>query len=91
MNIRLNYLDITPIDNIILNKRNLMMSHSFVEKQESLNNALTHAFRYGTSAFRFGLIPQGISDHLPIVSQLPLKDSQVSMLSWNLLADEPLV
>lgn len=66
------------------------MNKSFSKNQDNVKKSLEHAFRYGTSAFRFGLIPQGISDHLPIVSLLPLKNSEITMLSWNLLADEHL-
>jgi endonuclease/exonuclease/phosphatase family metal-dependent hydrolase len=45
------------------------------------------AFRRGTSAFRYGLIPQGISDHLPIYIKLNLGLSEHHLFSWNLLAD----
>lgn len=43
------------------------------------------AFRRGTSAFRFGLVPRGCSDHLPI--QLTSTTHGFKAMSWNLLAD----
>lgn len=49
------------------------------------------AFRRGTSAFRFGLIPQAPSDHLPIVATLkPNALTEYSVLSWNMLATDHL-
>ena len=49
---------------------------------------LLNAFRLGTSANRLGLIPQGPSDHLPLQVQVHLDDqSDLKLISWNLLAD----
>ncbi|KTD65758.1 exonuclease/endonuclease/phosphatase family protein [Legionella spiritensis] len=66
------------------------MSTSFHDVAAKLENRLGHAFRYGSSAFRFGLIPQSVSDHLPVLADLPFGDQSIKMLSWNLLADEHL-
>ncbi|MDF1646053.1 MAG: hypothetical protein P1U61_03590 [Legionellaceae bacterium] len=66
------------------------MPGSFQNVSTQLDKQLQHAFRYGTSAFRFGLIPQSVSDHLPITAELPLGTDSIKMLSWNLLADEHL-
>ncbi len=52
--------------------------------EEQLNGS---AFRHGTSAFRYGLIPSGYSDHLPIVLTV---NEKFSAISWNLLADDHL-
>lgn len=72
-------------------RENLIMPKTFTQKQQELEAKLNHTFRYGSSAFRFGLVPKGVSDHLPIVSQLPLRKSkEINMMSWNLLADEHL-
>ena len=60
----------------------------FKERSEMLNKCLsTSAFRRGTSAFRLGLIPQGISDHLPIEANIKTNHGQHKLLSWNMLAD----
>ena len=46
------------------------------------------AFRHGTSAFRYGLIPQAPSDHLPISALVQSSHLSVfNLMSWNLLAD----
>lgn len=69
------------------------MRESFVSKRARLEKMLTSAFRRGVSAFRFGLILSGISDHLPIEIQIQSPDSHekpINILSWNLLADEHL-
>lgn len=58
----------------------------FSENRRSLEEKLrNNAFRRGTSAFRFGLIQQGASDHLP----LSVKDTEekLNLVSWNLLAE----
>ncbi|MDF1756706.1 MAG: hypothetical protein P1U74_00160 [Legionellaceae bacterium] len=50
-------------------------------------NLSASAVRRGTSAFRFGLIPEGISDHLPIKIEINKESpSSIKMISWNLLA-----
>ncbi len=46
------------------------------------------AFRKGVSAFRYGLIPKGYSDHLPV--KLELSSGQFTAISWNMLADDHL-
>lgn len=58
--------------------------------REAVSFQLENAFRYGSSAFRYGLIPEGISDHLPILSEATANEMPIRMLSWNLLADEHL-
>jgi hypothetical protein len=45
------------------------------------------AFRRGTSTHRLGLIPQGISDHLPITICTKHQHTSTTLLSWNMLAD----
>ena len=68
------------------------MSTAIKERAEKLETQLSEsAFRRGTSAFRLGLVPMGISDHLPI--EITLRSSQgqsLSMISWNLLSDDHL-
>ncbi len=64
------------------------LEHEVAKK--SVEQKLSHAFRYGSSAFRFGLIPEGVSDHLPIVSEVSVGERKVKLSSWNLLADEHL-
>lgn len=68
------------------------MPGSFTEKRLSLEEKLTHsAFRRGTSAFRLGLIPAGPSDHLPLIARIKhLEQADLTLLSWNLLADDHL-
>ncbi len=44
------------------------------------------AFRRGATAHRLGLIPEGISDHLPIIIKI-LGDSPTTLVSWNMLAE----
>lgn len=62
------------------------MSTQFEKRRQVLENQLSqNAFRFGTSAFRLGLVPQGISDHLPIA--IDIAPLQARMVSWNLLAD----
>lgn len=63
-------------------------SSSFEEKRSLLKKSLSNPFRYGTSAFRLGLIQIGASDHLPFMINAKLSDqSELAMVSWNLLAD----
>lgn len=58
-------------------------THDFL-KQALFENAV----RRGTSAFRFGLIPRGASDHLPITASIETTGKTTfSLMSWNLLAD----
>lgn len=68
------------------------MKFNYSETRKIVNQQFKRsAFRRGVSAFRHGLIPAGVSDHLPIESQIPLsEDRSFSLLSWNLLADEHL-
>jgi hypothetical protein len=68
------------------------MPGSFKEKCLSLEEKLTHsAFRRGTSAFRLGLIPTGPSDHLPLIAKIKHQEqANLTLLSWNLLADDHL-
>ena len=57
-------------------------------RQEEIEHKLSQsAFRRGISAFRHGLMPAGISDHLPVSVTFNLEAEPVSMMSWNLLAD----
>jgi hypothetical protein len=77
-------------EHIIDEKEDFMTKMKNNEIRQELENNLNHAFRFGSSAFRFGLIPEGVSDHLPIKASLPLKNSDVTMFSWNLLAEEHL-
>ena len=61
--------------------------NSFNNNRDHLNILFSEsAFRRGTSAFRFGLIPEGPSDHLPFLVQAP----DTTFVSWNLLADDHL-
>jgi hypothetical protein len=62
----------------------------FIEKRRrQLQLALqSSAFRRGTSAFRFGLIQSGVSDHLPFVAKVKQSEqTELNLMSWNLLAD----
>jgi hypothetical protein len=65
-------------------------SNVFFEKsRQELQLALkSSAFRRGTSAFRFGLIQAGVSDHLPFVAKVKHSgQTELNLMSWNLLAD----
>ena len=55
-----------------------------------LHKKLKSAFRYGSSAFRYGLVPEGISDHLPVTTKTTIEEEEIAIMSWNLLADEHL-
>ncbi len=70
-------------------KEPLKAAKKYATTYDFLNRALfENASRRGTSAFRFGLIPQGISDHLPILANIETtKKTTFSLVSWNLLAD----
>ncbi|MEE3003184.1 MAG: hypothetical protein VX335_02420 [Pseudomonadota bacterium] len=46
------------------------------------------SFRKGISAFRYGLVTSGISDHLPISAKIFLNDESLNIFSWNLLSDD---
>jgi hypothetical protein len=61
----------------------------FAKRSQQLQLALqSSAFRRGTSAFRFGLIQSGISDHLPFVANVKHSaQTEFNLMSWNLLAD----
>lgn len=50
-------------------------------------NLAASAFMRGTSAHRLGLIPEGVSDHLPINVSIKHHAKNTSIISWNLLAD----
>lgn len=64
---------------------------SFEATRQQLEARLTQsAFRRGTSAFRLGLIPQGVSDHLPIAANISTSQQSIKLVSWNLLADQHL-
>lgn len=50
------------------------------------------AFRHGTRAFRYGLISQAPSDHLPISALVkPSHAPALNLMSWSLLSDAHLV
>ena len=69
------------------------MHGDFKMIREKIDEQIKSAFRYGNSAFRLGLMPQNISDHLPISAEIkfnPSDEENHTMLSWNLLADEHL-
>ena len=51
------------------------------------NHLADSACRRGISAYRLGLIPQGISDHLPIKILIRQEKTTVNIISWNMLAD----
>lgn len=61
-------------------------------RMTQLENQLNQsAFRHGTSAFRFGLILEAPSDHLPISAFVnPSSAPSMRLMSWNLLADSHL-
>lgn len=44
-------------------------------------------FGFGASAFRYGLVPEAISDHLPITTSASIGNDDIKLMSWNLLAD----
>ena len=90
MKYKLNKSYTTPISNppVSINADSKMEKFKKVAKE--LEDNLNHAFRYGSSAFRLGLIPKGVSDHLPIVMKINLGQENLQMMSWNLLADEHL-
>lgn len=90
MNAILNKSNQNPIKNITFDNRANAAMKDFDKVTHELATNLKHAFRYGNSAFRFGLMPQGISDHLPIILNTSLEKTQLKMMSWNLLADEHL-
>lgn len=49
------------------------------------------AFRQGTSAFRYGLIPLGYSDHLPVEACIRLSQGAFyRAITWNMLSDDHL-
>jgi hypothetical protein len=63
----------------------------FLQRKALLQKAFTDsAFRYGTSLFRFGLIPSNVSDHLPIDIRANINDENHNILSWNMLSDDHL-
>lgn len=45
------------------------------------------AYRRGASTHRLGLIPEGVSDHVPIKMFGNLGEFSTNLISWNLLAD----
>jgi hypothetical protein len=61
----------------------------FAKRSLQLQLALhSSAFRRGTSAFRYGLIQSGVSDHLPFVAHVKHSTlTELNFMSWNLLAD----
>lgn len=69
-----------------------MHQSTFKQTVTQLEQKLSRSsFCLGSSAFRFGLIPQGISDHLPIQAKVaPKTGSEFTMMSWNMLADQHL-
>lgn len=62
----------------------------FKTAQDVVKERLNKPFRHGTSAFRLGLIPQAVSDHLMIKANVGSQTGNHNLLSWNLLADEHL-
>ncbi len=72
--------------------KNKAIFNQYAVTYDFLNRALSeNASRRGTSAFRLGFIPQGPSDHLPIVATTKTaKNTPLSLVSWNLLADSHL-
>lgn len=62
------------------------------EVAKKLDTALAKsAFRRGISAFRYGLILEGVSDHLPISAIRTNADGKrTTLFSWNCLADQHL-
>ena len=68
------------------------MNGKIEQNRQKISQKLAQsAFRRGSSAFRLGLLPAGISDHLPITASLvtPL-GTQFQLTSWNLLSDDHL-
>ena len=66
-------------------KENKILQSRIKQLEEQLE---TSAFRRGTSVFRYGLIPQAPSDHLPISALVhPSQAPVLNLMSWNLLAD----
>lgn len=76
----------------MLGERLFKSAQQHASTNDFLNQALfDNAFRRGVSAFRFGLIPQGASDHLPISAKIETTEKMTfSLVSWNLLADDHL-
>jgi hypothetical protein len=68
----------------------LKLSIQIDERKQTLEYALASAsFRKGISAFRYGLITSGISDHLPISGSVTSDTSgNINIFSWNLLSDD---
>lgn len=68
------------------------MLYSFKQRAQRLEDKLfASAFRRGISAFRYGLIPLGYSDHLPIQARVQApRIGSIDAISWNLLADDHL-
>lgn len=73
----------------MLSEKKFKDAQKHASTHDLLNQALfENAVRRGTSAFRFGLIPQGTSDHLPITASIETTGKTTfSLMSWNLLAD----
>ena len=78
--------------NIMLGGKLFKNAQQYASTHDFLNHALfENAFRNGASAFRFGLTPRGASDHLPITANIETGDkTKLSLISWNLLADDHL-
>lgn len=55
-----------------------------------LEEKLNSPFRHGSSAFRLGLVPQSVSDHLMISAKIQNAGGTINLASWNMLADEHL-
>ena len=72
-----------------IKKKSFKVVEKYATTYDFLNHALfENASRRGVSAFRFGLIPQGASDHLPIAATIETSGKTIfSLVSWNLLAD----
>ena len=68
----------------------LKLSIQISERKQQLEHALASAsFRKGISAFRYGLITSGISDHLPISGSVTSNtNGNINIFSWNLLSDD---
>lgn len=73
-----------------MSNNNTKVSQTFAVARKKLGSRLaSSAFRRGSSAFRLGLMPLGVSDHLPILARVG-QFKPYELLSWNVLADQHL-
>ena len=66
-------------------KDKLQVEFRKIKLEQALSAAV---FRKGISAFRYGLVTSGISDHLPIAATADITSDTINIFSWNLLSDD---